>query len=216
MPPLNNNPDEFSVGLNNLSISSLDSFKEKLERSFFATAIIRSTVTEANKVNLVLELNCNYELSQMLYHYNLGTWGNSGDGTILFSDYVTQLGELNHIEIEIEELSFHYENTSIIINKIYKNSISEQFNAILQKLNENFNSITKNYSIEPYEIYIPVFEEKTENCQIPVNDYFFTDYQAIDYFKYWALYFEGKKNAEIYDVRDTKITAGKLYYLNHL
>jgi hypothetical protein len=215
MPLFNNNSEEFSVGFNkNFKILGLDSFKENLEKSFFSNISIRNTSTTSDKANLVLDVNCNYELSEMLYHYDLGTWGHSSDGQISFLEYFTQLVEMNDVDIEIEELSFHYESTSIIINKIYKNSISEQIEDILRKISENFTSITKGCSAEPFEIYIPIFEEEAETDLLQISDSVQTDFKPTDYFKYWALYFEGENNPEIYDVQSTLIASGNLYFLN--
>jgi len=77
MPPLNNNfKGPFYVRDNkSLDILGLDSFVKNLEKSFFSELTVRNASIEANFTSLILEMNCNYELSEMIFHYNSGTWG---------------------------------------------------------------------------------------------------------------------------------------------
>lgn len=201
-----------SVGFKNLE--GLDSFKNNLEKHFFSDVIVRDLSSEAKSAKLVLELNCNFDLMDMLHHLNLGTWGNFESKAISFSNLLETLRERNDIFIEIEEFSIFLKDTSIIINKIYDESIPEQLEAILRSVSDNFVHFSLGLTEVPYEIYLPVFEENIlENDTILMNIKSGKN-KVKDYFKYWGLYFNSKDDALIYDLKNTTIISGDVQMLN--
>lgn len=196
-------------------VLGLASFTKKLEKHFFASVSIYFSDNKLNKINVVLEMYLNFELSDVIRHYEAGTWGYHLSHNNAFLKFVTEFKEANNNNIEIDELSLHFENTSIIINKIYENSVAEQFDSILQKISENYKSFSQDESHIPYEIFIPVFEqENVENDLAQLYSPSHPDFSSEDYFKFWALYYDGESKAAIYDTRSSMTTSGRLYYLN--
>ncbi len=198
-------------------VLGLTSFTKNLEKYFFASVSTYFSTKRFNKINIVLEMHFNFDLSEVLYHYESGTWGCVHSKNHTFLKFVTQLKDANNIYIEIDELTLHFNDTSIIINQIYENSIAEQFDAILHKINKNYFSFSQGKSSVPFEIFIPVFEEDN-HVNNGVDRLYHPSTAELnykDYFKYWALYYNGEKKAAIYDSRSSLITSGKLYYLDN-
>lgn len=201
-----------SVGLN--KIEGLDSFKCNLEKYFFSEVIVRDNSTDSASAKLVLELNCNFQLKQMLYHLNLGTWGNFESKELSFSKLLFNLRERNDLNIEIEEFSIYLKDTSIVIYKIYEESIPEELESILLSVSENYVHFTKGLSEIPYEIYVPVFEESLLEKDTTLMNIKSGNNNAEDYFKYWGLYFYSEDDVLIYDLKNTAIVLGDLQMLN--
>ncbi|GAB5474361.1 MAG: hypothetical protein Mars2KO_24600 [Maribacter sp.] len=208
-----NNP---SVRLNRSNrIEGLCSFKKDLEKYFFSQVAIHECIEDSESAKLVLEISCNFGITEMLHHLNIGTWGNFNSPDLNFSELLETLKESNDFDIEIEELSFFMKDTSIIINKIYDESIPEQLEAILQSLSENFVHFTKGVTEIPYEIYVPIFEESLiENDMTLMKNIIYGNHDIQDYFKYWGLYFYSDDGALIYDLKNTAIISGDLHMLN--
>lgn len=208
----NNSRNHSQVGFN--KIEGLDSFKNNLEKHFFSQVSIRDYTNESATTRLVLELNCNFGLTEMLHHLNSGTWGNFDSKSLSFTHMLEMLRESNDSSIEIEELSIFLKDTSIVINEIYNESIPEQLEAILSSVSENFGHFTKGLKEIPYEIYVPVFEENLlENDSTTMNIKSGNN-KIKDYFKYWGLYFYSEDDALIYDLKNNTIISGDLHMLN--
>lgn len=219
MPPEKNNFKIVSgLGINqSVEISGLNQFVNNLGKHFFASISIDHSAKKLNKIGIVLEMHLNFELSEILDHYESGFWGCLQAQNHTFLKLVNQLKEANNNLIEIDELTLHFNNTSIVINQIYENSIAEQFDAIIKKLSENYLSFSQGLSRVPYEIFIPVFEEEIHvgNQLNKLLNNSCPEVSHKDYFKFWALYYEGERKAAIYDTRLSTITSGDLFYLNN-
>jgi hypothetical protein len=150
----------------------------------------------------------------MLHHLNLGTWGNFGSDKLCFSQLLKELRGHNDFPIEIEEFSIYLKDTSIVINKIYEESIPEQLEAILKSVSENYVHFTKGLSEIPYEIYVPVFEECLFEKDSTLMNIKSGNNNVQDYFKYWGLYFYSEDDVLIYDLKNTAIISGELQMLN--
>ncbi|NAS13413.1 hypothetical protein [Poritiphilus flavus] len=206
----------------NPQLHGFQTFKKTLERDYFSEVSIRICFKEAAKTeNLVIEMDCNLDLLEMLYHLQKGTWGgNLSEEEDLppnssFARALDQLQELNEISIDVEEFSLFLNDCSIIVKKIYSNSIKDQLGSILSTIAEHYVYFTKGLSETPFEIYVPVFEDT-----IPENDYTLSkireaDNQTKDYFGFWGLYFDSEDDAVIYDLSNKSIVSGDLYLLNH-
>jgi len=221
-----NKQDNFRYNLklkldDNPQIVGLDEFRKSLEKDYFSNVAIRNCSSDSARQNLVIEMDCNFNLVEVLSHLQKGTWGricstpNSWSKSSPFSNALKTLNKLNNRGIDVEELSIFLRDTSIIIKNIFENSIEEQLRQILQTIAEHYVYFTKNFTETPYEIYIPVFEEdhfendtKLKNIRIGNNN-------KKDYFEYWGLYFDSEKDAVIYDLKNKSIIFGDLFMLNH-
>lgn len=209
-----NKPSVRRTGKNR--IEGLYAFQQHLEKNFFSQVAIHEFVDTPDSAKLVLEISCNFGITEMLHHLNLGTWGNFESRNFNFAELLETLKEQNDFDVEIEELSFFMKDTSIIINKIYDESIPEQLEAILQCISENFVHFTKGLTEIPYEIYVPIFEESLDESDLTlIQNIRYGNHDIQDYFKYWGLYFYSEDNgALIYDVKNSAIISGDVYMLN--
>lgn len=201
-----------SVGLD--KIEGLESFKNNLEKHFFSEVIIRDYSNKTTSAKLVLELNCNFGLTEMLHHLNLGTWGNFSNSDLCFRQLLKELKEQNDFAIDLVEFSIYLKDTSIVINKIYEESIPEQLENILKSVSKNYVHFTKGLSEIPYEIYVPVFEENLFEKDSTLMNIKSGNNNVKDYFKYWGLYFYSENDVRIYDLKNTSIIPGDLQMLN--
>lgn len=209
--PKNNSP----IGFNKTDkIEALNSFKKSLEKHFFSQVVVRDHSTEPTAVKLILELTCNFGLAQMLHHLKLGTWGSFESKENSFSNLFRKLREANDLYLEVEEFAIFLKDTSIIINKIFDDSIPQQLEEILQTVSKNYVHFTKGLTEVPYEIYVPVFEESLLENDSTLMNIKSGNNNVQDYFKYWGLYFYSEDDALIYDLKNTAIISGDLHMLN--
>lgn len=217
MPINNDSFDQFShVGFNqNLEIQGLDCFTKNLEKHFFSQATVRNCSTSAHSINLVVELDCNFGLLETLHHFEKGTWGNFKSQKNSFVGALNQLKECNDLPIEVEEFSLFLKDTSIIVNRIYDQSIAFQLENILIKLNEHSVHFTKGFTEIPFEIYVPVFEDNVlENENTLLMNIKSGNNNEKDYFSFWGLYYYSEDDADVYDLKSQSIIKESLQMLN--
>lgn len=196
-------------------IIGFDFLKKVLERDFFASANIEGEFENENRISLVIHLQCNFGLTESLFHLNNGNWGNfknSINGDIKTSPFHTTLVELendNGMTIDIKELSIHLRDTSIIISRLPNCQIQDQLETILDSVSANFVHFTKGLTKMPYEMFVPIYEE-TENdflhSEIKQNNH-------PDYLGYWGLYFEDEEDTLVYDVKNKVIIEESDFFL---
>lgn len=216
MPLDNDNFNNFSrVGFNkNLEIDGLDRFTKNLEKHFFSEVTVRNCSASTDSINLVVELDCNFGLLEALHHFENDTWGNFKSQENSFAGAFDQLKECNALPIEVEEFSLFLQDTSIIVNRIYNQSISQQLENILTKINEHYIHFTKGLTEIPFEIYIPVFEDQMENEHTLLKDIKSGNNNEQDYFSFWGLYYYSEDDAVVYDLKNQCIIEGNLQMLN--
>ena len=200
-------------------VQGLNNFVNNLESDFFAKATVTGRHNCVTSLDLDVELHCNFGLTETLFHFNNGNWGNFHFNTehpnLWKSPLENALKELsfeNNILVDLNELTIQFKDSSLIITKIYPNSISSQLQNIITSVSENFVHFTKRLSEMPYEIFVPVFEDDSEllcDCSDQNRK------QALDYFHYWGLYFDSAENPSIYNLKDkTIIDESDFFFLN--
>ncbi|WP_430907793.1 hypothetical protein [Maribacter sp. 2-571] len=210
--------------LKDSDINGLSFFKKELEKLFFSEVIIRNSATDMRSAKLVIELNCNYNLIEGLIHLDEGIWGQwKKSRSHIFSDslfykLMSGLKSKNEFHIDVEELSFVFTDSTVIVNKIYEGSIPKQLDAILTKLSSHFIYLTNRNREIPFEIFIPIFEEGEQSFvadnRIPAKAAK-GKMQRKDYFNYWGLYFYSQEDdGLIYTLRNKSISSGELNMLN--
>ena len=211
------------------NLKGLELFRRSLERDYFAKVSVRNCncnkVENTNVVessNLVVDLECNFNLIEVLYYLEKGSWGqssssNQDSGTLKTAFYESLLTfqNINDIEIDVEELSIILKDTIIVIKRIFSQSIGQQLGHILHALAAHYVHFTRDLTETPYEIYLPVYTE-----EVPSNDSLICNVRrdtnsARDYFSYWALYFDSSPEGKIYDLEGKCIISGDLHMLNH-
>ncbi|MBT2160962.1 hypothetical protein [Zobellia barbeyronii] len=200
----------------NSQIEGMDSFTNSLEKLFFAEATILDCTNKEANTSLAIELNCNITLVEMLFHFNKGTWGNFKPGRTSFVRLLKELVQRSGCKVDIEEFTFFLKDTAIVINKIYDYSIVDQLDNIIAEICKHYVHFSKGLTEIPYEIYVPVFEEKgNDEDEILIRNIEADNNTKKDYFKYWGLYFESEDDAVIYDLKSSTIEHGDLFMLNH-
>ncbi|WP_420322785.1 hypothetical protein [Flagellimonas sp.] len=194
----------------------LEEFKRALEKDFFAEATVRCRYNiQKFRADLIVELRCNYALAESLHYYNKGNWGgfvkNNGVNLPItpFGESYEKLYALNKGAVDIAEITLHFSDTSVIVTRIYDQSIPEQLGAIIFKISEDFVYLTKGLTEMPYEMFVPVFEE----APLPVMEKKDTD---ISYYNHWGLYFDDEVNhdAMVYNLKTKKLFKEDFFLLD--
>lgn len=206
---------------NNCQVIGIEDFEKSLAKYFFSEVDVKVYSFTDIEAHLNIEFQNNLTLSEILFFLNKHIWQDGKDKTILknvnpFLKALQALKDKNAFSIDIEEISILLEDTSIVIKKIYPQSIPNQLENILKEITENHFRLTRNSNEVPFEIFIPVFEEgplekndTLENIRTGSNS------SANDYFGYWGLYFDSEVDAVIYDLENKSMIYGDLFMLNH-
>ncbi len=203
----------------NPAIIGLEDFKRVLERDYYSSIQVRSCLHNGCRGNLIIEMRCPLALQELLLHRQLGNWGGasqpdtlSEQGTSLAAQ-IWELEKKNNKRIEIEEMVFLLNNSTLVIKRIFPHSIEQKLSQILHALEQHYNHFTRIGNEAPYEIYIPVLEENLTNIEPQAA----TQSEIIReaYLRYWGLYFDSEEDAVIYDLSRRSFISGDLHMLNH-
>lgn len=193
--------------------NGLDTFLKILERDFFASVKVKCKYNNVeNRADLILDLYLNFGIVDCLRHFNQGNWGDdsfskesSENITASLTSALEHLNVQNSHNIDILEMSFHFKETSIVVTRLYHQSIAEQIGKVLYKIGCHFVYFTKGLTEMPYEIFVPVFED-TMFGKAP-------EQQQSGYFDYWGLYFDEAQQhkAMIYSLEKRKLQEEDLF-----
>lgn len=186
-----------------------------LERDFFAEIVAQCRYdVEKERTDLILDIHCNFGLTESLHHFNTGNWGgifplNETYTTSSFDEGFQELCAKNNNALDIAELSLHFKDTSIIVSRIQDYSIPEELGSIVTKLSEHFVYFTKGLTEMPYEIFVPVFEDREQHSLEAEG-------QRTQYYEYWALYFEDEINHDVmvYDLKTRELSKEDFFLLD--
>ena len=122
---------------------------------------------------------------------------------------------MNNTEsIDILEISFLMEDTSLFIQRVCGLSIVQQLDNIFRLVMNDYNYIITEIKEVPSEIHIPVFKndehEKEPLDLIPESAKETTER---DYFAYWGLYLDALNETAIYDVENSSFIFEEICYL---
>lgn len=226
------NGDRFRKNLklqldDNPQLKGLEVFKRQLEKEYFAKVSVRNCSNRSSRKsvsghswNLVIDMSCNFKLVEVLHYLQNGSWGASAPSDTAaarsaFQRALIDFADQNTFPVDVEEFSLVLKDTSIVIKRIYAQSIVEQLGNILQALAAHYVHLTKDLTETPYEMYLPVFAEDVPNPDAPLSSVIRDTKSARDYFSYWALYFDSQEDAKIYDLDNKTIISGDLHMLNH-
>lgn len=193
--------------------NGLDTFLKTLEKDFFASVKVKCKFNNVeNRADLILDLYLNFGIVDCLRHFNQGNWGDpsfskesSENITVSLTHALEHLNAQNSHNIDIQEMSFHFKETSIVITRLYHQSIPEQIGNILYKLGGHFVYFTKGLTEMPYEIFVPVFEDRVFG-KVP-------EQKQANYFDYWGLYFDDPQQHKvmIYSLEKRKLEEEDLF-----
>ena len=198
-----------------VTCEGIEAFLNVLEREFFAE-IYAECRYDVNKerTDLILDIYCNFGLTESLHHFNNGSWGGmsiSKDSHCpsRFDEAFQKLFTDNNHAIDIAELSLHFKDTSIIVSRIQDYSIPEELGSIIYTLSENFVYFTKGLTEMPYEIFVPVFEDIDQHALEAEG-------QRGQYYDFWGLYFNDEINHDvlIYDLKSKTLKKEDFFLLD--
>jgi hypothetical protein len=192
-------------------IAGLDEFLNAIGYHYFANVTLNNKHITFNSISLVLEVTCNLDLLELLAHFNTGRWGNSGKEDSPLHYELEILDLKNQYTIDVEELTIFLNDTSIVIKRIYDQSISTQLNDILKQIAFNYVFLTRGLTQKPYEIFVPIFEDVFENIDANEDQSSMT---PKSYSEFWGIYLDKDDEASIYDVNKNTYINGDLEFLS--
>lgn len=196
-------------------IIGLENFRLKIERDFFCDVAINFLKEKVDSYNLIIDISFNFDLEQglsILADRKVGDLDlNSNNNTdYLYLNQLKNLAKKSNKSIDIEELNLVFNNCTVVIHKIFEQSISYQLKNIIQNINNNLLYFSKGFTEIPYEVHIPIFEAEPFNTNADLMNIRIKEAKNYDYSKFWALYFETRTDASIYDVEHHDIIDGEL------
>ena len=117
----------------NPKLEGLEAFRRCLERDYFSRVSVRNCSASKwqdpsldSQWNLVIDMECNFDLVEILYHLEKGCWGHRDEIKELLESHFSSplsaalhtLKEQNSVPVDVEELSFLLKDTSIVIKRI--------------------------------------------------------------------------------------------------
>ncbi|MBU2996059.1 hypothetical protein KO500_06420 [Cellulophaga baltica] len=198
-------------------IFGLEAFKLKIEKDFYCNVAVLNN--DEDSENLIIETKFNFDIAfglSLLADQKIGKLNlSSQKENYLFFEAFEKVRNTNSKSIDIDELNLVFTDCTIIINKIFENSIAIQLQELIVKLNENILFFTRGFNKMPLEIHVPVFEEKIfqEDCNLLSLG--LNKENIGEYYTFWALYFEDQIEADIYDFKNKQIINGELTMINH-
>lgn len=199
-----------------IALDGLENFIRSIEKDFFTEVEVYGIHDDdTKKTDLVITVHCNYSIEDSVHYFKKGEWGGctSCEKTnrvrTTFRKAFQRMKKQNKNIVDIGELSFHFEDTSIIMAKIHDHSIPKHTDTLLFEISRHFAYLTKGVSEIPYEIFVPVFEDSEHEC-------YKAKQKKISYFNYWGLYTEddtGKETATVYELATKTIQAEEFSFL---
>ena len=193
----------------------LEDFLKVLERDFFAEIVAECRYDiKKERTDLILDIHCNFGLTESLHHFNNGNWGGmsihrDSHCSSRFDEAFQKLCVDNNHAIDISEMSIYFKDTSIIVSRIQDYSIPEELGGIIYKLSEHFVYFTKGLTEMPYEIFVPVFEDIDQHALEAEG-------QRGQYYDFWGLYFNDEINHDvlIYDLKSKTLKKEDFFLLD--
>jgi len=201
-------------------IIGLEAFRKSLEKNYYAEVSIGNYALIKESANLILDIKCNFSLDESIFHlnkikhYDGILTESSPEKTISFLLAYSELKKLNTISIDISELTISLTDTTILISKIYDQSIAEQAENIFTELVKHNLYYTKGLNETPFEMFIPVFEEDTMESDAKMKNIVSDNNSTNDYFGFWGMYYDQTEEAAIYDLNTKTIIHGDIQILS--
>ncbi|RAJ05839.1 hypothetical protein [Arenibacter echinorum] len=213
-----NNPKIGTQSTNH--IIGLEAFKKDLEKHFFAEVSIGNYGLKEESANLIIDIRCNLSLDEALFYLNKvtpqqgRTYKSYPQKTFQFLLAYSELKKLNGVALDISELTISLNDTTILISKIYEQSIADQAENILSELINHNLYYTKGLNETPFEVFIPVFEEDTLESDAKLRNIVSDNNNTNDYFGFWGMYYDQTEEAAIYDLNSKTIIFGDIQILS--
>jgi hypothetical protein len=133
----------------------------------------------------------------------------SGTKSFVLKPLITAIDNLKSINkprnIEVDELTFSFQDAEIIVKKIGKQPLSDDLERIFKTLAENFEYMKGHSGELPYAIHVPVFEEPNPRfsrfrAMLDVDETI-EDITTDSYFKYWGVRYNLEGQIRVFNVK---------------
>lgn len=194
-------------------VKQLEIFRLEIEKYYFSKVLIRVMTKSDDLIEIGIEAQPNFWLSESIAYFKNSNWlNNQVDGShntfYKFNRSLNKLRKNTPVYIDIAELSIYLLDTSLVIGKVYKNSISENYESVIATLIERMETMVTDNLELPTEIYLPLYNSKSVDipfCGLNKS-----------YFGFWGLYYDSEEDAVIYDVSDNTVFKGDLFMVDHI
>lgn len=216
----NNLENSFEFDMNNHdNLKKLNALQEALEKYLLSNVRVRKSSLSAGYCDLVIEIDCDFSFEEVLIcirnvaSNSMVSLDNSyNQRASHFFNALFKLYSQYREGIDIDELVINLKDTTIIIGRIFDQSIPNQLENIFTSLANHHVNFTREMDQLPYEIYIPVFEDNSFQNENTLEN---KHPDTTNYFGFWGLYFESEDDAVIYDLKQRMLAWGDLVMLNH-
>lgn len=198
-----------------LDLVGLDTFKKKLEKNYFAEVEVRKCISDSQEIELVIEVRSRISLALAVEHFRVDVLSksNTADSNILLYCLSKLRAANNRESIDIMEISFLMEDTSIFIQRVCDFSIVQQLDNIFRLVMNNYNYIIAEIKEVPSEIHIPVFKnDENEKNKLNMFPEKARETTEKEYFAYWGLYLDALNETAIYDVEKSRFIFEEISY----
>jgi hypothetical protein len=220
MSSKNNKPRKkiLAFGSEENKILELDAFILQIEKDFFCNVSIVNMETLTITNDLVLDIQFNFNLNQGLSILAKGKLEGhdlmlQNEEGYFFLNALEKLRNETNNAYDIKELNLVFNDCTVVLHRIFENSISLVIDQLILELYKNHIYITKGLTEQPYEIHIPVIEDNNFYKKNKLLSSIITDKNQKNYCGFWGLYFDNKVDCDIYDSQLKKIIRGELTML---
>ena len=149
-------------------VEQLEIFRLEIEKHYFSKVLIRVMTKSDGLIEIGIEAQPNFWLSESIAYFKNSNWlnnqvDNSQNTFYKFNRALNNLRNNTSVYIDIAELSIYLLDTSLVIGKVYKNSISENYESVIATLIERMEDMVTDSLELPTEIFIRVDIEKSLN-----------------------------------------------------
>lgn len=205
-----------NIEFNEEELKEILGFEKKLKEIFFTDTKVVICQSEDSILQLAIEINSNFGLPEVVLLAKMAFLKKNKQTTVFgllvfrFQNCIRKLSESIGTPIHIDEVSFYFKNTSIIINSVEYDSIAEEMEGILNDILFHFEFYSTLMGSVPNEIHIPVFEGVGTKKLFNLTESAILSSHTSHYSKYWGLYFDHLNKPLIYNLDRTHIIPGDL------
>jgi hypothetical protein len=133
----------------------------------------------------------------------------SGANSFILKPLITAIEKLKSSnkkrDIEVDELTFSFQDADIIVKKIGKRPLYDDLGEIFKALAENFEYMKGKTRESPYTIHIPVFEDPNPRFSrfraLLDVDETIQEISTNSYFEYWGVRYNLEGQIRVFDVQ---------------
>ena len=200
------------------TILGLKTFLLKIEKDFFCKVSIVNQDSFTTTNDLVLDVSFNFNLSEGLSILALGKLNGQdlmlqNEKDSFFQKAFQKLRIASNNLFDIKELNLIFKDSTIVVYRIFENSIALELNKIIIELHKSYTYFTKGLTQLPYEIHVPILENSNFYTKSALVNNNTKEENQKSYYSFWGLYFDCKVDSDIYDAQGKEIIYGKLTML---